>query len=84
MEKKPMRFGDIEIQKVMAEKSSFCIHGIGTIKFDNGKKAFAGEIIVTRNSFNHDTYVRVLGNSREFLMPIQSVNSIKWNQRTIE
>lgn len=72
---------DKETKKLASKKARFNIHGIGTLSFtdENDKpRLLTGEIIVARDSSYQDIYVEVTVDCKQFLMPLQSVNSIKW------
>ena len=78
---------DQETLRLASEKSSFSIHGTGTLSFTDEyekPRLLIGEIIVARDSIYQDIYVQVTSDSNQFLMPLQSVNSIKWVKRIRE
>lgn len=72
---------------LVSKKSRFNIHGTGTLYFTDERyqlRELTGEILVARDSGYQDIYVQVSSSGKQFLMPIQSVNSIKWEKKIEE
>ena len=63
------------------------LHGTGTLCFKDeyGRlRELVGEIIVGKNSVYQDTYVKVVSKAKHYLMPFQSIKSIKWDTESPE
>lgn len=70
-----------------SKKSFFRLHGSGTVYFTNECDeliALTGEVIVGQDSKYQSAYVEVSTHTGVFLMPIKSVNSVKWDEKTKE
>jgi len=64
----------------------FCVEGYGSLYFFDEKdqlRELVGEILVARDSEYQDIYVKVSSSGTEFLMPIQTVDSIKWDRKNL-
>jgi hypothetical protein len=60
------------------------LHGTGTLYFKDeyGQlRELVGEIIVGKNSVYQDAYVKVVSKGKHYLMPFQSLESIKWDRK---
>lgn len=78
---------DKEIEMLASKQSCFNVHGAGKLYFNDEKnqlRELTGEIFVVRDPGCQVIYVQISSGGKQFLMPIQSVDSIKWDKKTKE
>ena len=75
------------IERLASEPGAFSVRGEGALYFTDEcdrLQCSIGEIVVARDSHARpeDIYVEVSSKGKQFLMPIHSVNKIKWDRKT--
>ena len=67
--------------------TSFYLHGTGTLHFRDEYsrlRELVGEIVVGKNSAYQSAYVKVVSQGKHYLMPLRSVEKIKWDAKPQE